>query len=32
MKKLISLTILLMAVFGGIVFAEEPAKEQDVWN
>ncbi len=32
MKKLTAIITLLLANFGGIVFAEEPVKEQDVWN
>ena len=32
MKKLTAIFTLLMVCFGGIVFAEEPAEEQDAWN
>ena len=31
-KGLIPLTAMLLLAFGGLVFAEEPAKEQEVWN
>lgn len=32
MNNLATITILLIAMFGGIVFAEEPVKEPDAWN
>ena len=31
-KKLLAIVTLLLASLGGMAFAEEPVKDQDVWN